>query len=40
MKKAIILFILVLMSLTGLAQVQPTSALIGSWSGKLKGGAM
>ena len=40
MKKAIILFILVLMSLTGLAQVQPTSALIGSWSGKLKAGAI
>lgn len=40
MKKAIILFILVLMSLTGLAQVQPTSALIGSWSGKLNAGAI
>ncbi|MBO4306727.1 MAG: alpha/beta hydrolase [Prevotella sp.] len=40
MKKAIILFILVLMSLTGRAQVQPTSALIGSWSGKLNAGAI
>ena len=34
-KKTIITALLALVTLTGLAQVQPTTKLIGSWSGKL-----
>ena len=39
MKKSIITTLLVLVALTGQAQVSPTTALLGSWSGKLKVGA-
>lgn len=39
MKKTI-LIILLAITMTGLAQVQSTTALLGSWSGKLKVGAM
>ena len=40
MKKTIITILLTLVALTGSAQVQPTTALLGSWSGKLKIGTM
>lgn len=40
MKKTIITALLALIVLTGAAQVQPTTALLGSWSGKLKVGVM
>lgn len=40
MKKTIITALLALVVLTGTAQVQPTTALLGSWSGKLKVGVM
>lgn len=40
MKKSIITALLALVVLTGAAQVQPTTALLGSWSGKLKVGVM
>lgn len=39
MKKCIITTLLALVALTGLAQVNTTTALLGSWSGKLKAGA-
>lgn len=39
MKKCIITTLLALIALTGLAQVNTTTALLGSWSGKLKAGA-
>ena len=39
MKKSIITALLALTILTGQAQVSPTTALFGSWSGKLKVGA-
>ena len=39
MKKSIITTLLALVSLTGMAQVNTTTALLGSWSGKLKVGA-
>ena len=39
MKKSIITALLALVVLTGQAQVSPTTALLGSWSGKLKVGA-
>ena len=39
MKKSIITTLLALVALTGQAQVSPTTALLGSWSGKLKVGA-
>jgi len=39
MKKSIITTLLALVTLTGQAQVSPTTALLGSWSGKLKVGA-
>ena len=39
MKKCIITTLLALVALTGLAQVNTTKALLGSWSGKLKAGA-
>ena len=39
MKKSIITTLLALVALTGLAQVNTTTALLGSWSGKLKAGA-
>lgn len=38
MKKMMLLMLLVLCTLTGQAVVQPTSALVGSWSGKLNAG--
>ena len=38
MKKTIITLLLALTVGTGQAQVQPTTALLGSWSGKLKAG--
>lgn len=38
MKKSIITTILAFVALTGLAQVNTTTALLGSWSGKLKAG--
>lgn len=38
MKKSIITTLLALVTLTGQAQVSPTTALLGSWSGKLKVG--
>ncbi len=38
MKKTILLLTIILTSLASQAQVQPTTALIGSWSGKLKVG--
>ena len=40
MKKTIITALLALVVLTGAAQIQPTTALLGSWSGKLKVGVM
>lgn len=40
MKKSIITILFVLITLTGSAQVQPTTTLLGSWSGKLKVGAV
>ena len=40
MKKTIIFILFVLVALTGQAQVNSTTALLGSWSGKLKVGAM
>jgi len=40
MKSVILTFFLALVTLTGLAQVQPTTALLGSWSGKLNEGPM
>ena len=41
MKKSIIIIILIaFVALTGRAQVNSTTALLGSWSGKLKAGAM
>jgi hypothetical protein len=41
MKKTIIITALfALVALTGSAQVQSTTALLGSWSGKLKVGAV
>ena len=40
MKKNIIMALLALVALTGKAQVQPTTALLGSWSGKLNVGTM
>lgn len=39
MKKYSITILLALVALTGWAQVNPTTALLGSWSGKLKVGA-
>ena len=39
MKKHYITILLVLVTLTGWAQVNPTTALLGSWSGKLNVGA-
>ena len=39
-KNFLVIVMLVLSTLTGLAQVNPTTALLGSWSGKLKAGAM
>lgn len=39
MKKCIITTLLALVALKGLAQVNTTTALLGSWSGKLKAGA-
>ena len=39
MKKSIITTLLALVALTGMAQVNTTTALLGSWSGKLKVGA-
>lgn len=39
MKKSVITTLLALVVLTGLAQVNTTTALLGSWSGKLKTGA-
>lgn len=38
MKKSIITILLAFVALTGLAQVNTTTALLGSWSGKLKAG--
>jgi len=40
MKKNIIMALLALVALTGKAQVQTTTALLGSWSGKLNVGTM
>ena len=40
MKKIILSLLFALTTMTALAQVQPTTALIGSWSGKLKVGPM
>ena len=40
MKKSIIIILCALVTLTGQAQVNSTTALLGSWSGKLKVGAM
>lgn len=40
MKKNVFIALLTLVALTGKAQVQPTTALQGSWSGKLNVGAM
>ena len=40
MKKTVFTLLLAAITLMGQAQVQPTTALIGSWSGKLKVGAM
>lgn len=40
MKKTIITLLTALLVLTGHAQVQPTTALLGSWSGEIKIGAM
>lgn len=40
MKKIIFIALLALVALMGKAQVQPTTALQGSWSGKLKVGSM
>lgn len=40
MKKTIIMLMTALAVLTGQAQVKPTNVLLGSWSGKLKVGAM
>ena len=40
MKKSIILVLFALVAMTGLAQVNPTTTLLGSWSGKLKIGTM
>ena len=40
MKKSVITFLLAIAALTGQAQVNPTTTLLGSWSGKLKIGAM
>lgn len=40
MKKRIILVLFALVAMTGLAQVNPTTTLLGSWSGKLKIGTM
>ena len=39
MKKSIITTLLAIVALTGMAQVNTTTALLGSWSGKLKVGA-
>ena len=40
MKKSIIIILFALVALTGHAQVSSSTALLGSWSGKLKVGAM
>ena len=40
MKKSIIIILFALVALTGQAQVSSTTALLGSWSGKLKVGAV
>lgn len=40
MKKAIFTLLTALVTIAGWAQVNPTSVLVGSWSGKLKVGAM
>ena len=40
MKKSLIITLVALVALTGQAQVNPTTALLGSWSGKLKAGVM
>ena len=40
MKKSIITILFVFITLTGSAQVQPTTTLLGSWSGKLKVGTI
>lgn len=40
MKKSIIIILFALVTLTGQAQINSTTALLGSWSGKLKVGAM
>lgn len=40
MKKTILIILLAFVTLTGQAQVQSTTALLGSWSGKLNVGAM
>ena len=38
MRKFGVIMLLMVMTLTGQAQVQPTSELVGSWSGQLKVG--
>ena len=40
MKKTLVALALIMVAVTGWAQVQPTSALVGSWSGKLNVGTM
>lgn len=40
MKKTFLIILLAIVTKTGLAQVQSTTALLGSWSGKLNVGAM
>lgn len=40
MKKTILIILLAIVTKTGLAQVQSTTALLGSWSGKLNVGTM
>lgn len=40
MKKSIIIILFALVTLTGQAQINSTTALLGSWSGKLKVGTM
>lgn len=40
MKKTLLIALLAAIAMTSWAQVNPTSALVGSWSGKLEGGPM
>lgn len=40
MKKTLLIALLAAFAMTSWAQVNPTSALVGSWSGKLEGGPM